>query len=56
MERIKIDLGSCGAATFYKGMSTERAGICRGDGESDVEKGREGPERGHHGVPRVLQF
>lgn len=56
MERIKINLGSCEAAIFYKGMSTERAGICRGDGESDVEKGREGTEREHHGVLRVLQF
>lgn len=55
MERIKINLGSCEAAIFCKGVSTERAGVCRRDGESDAEEGREGTER-KHGVLRVLQF
>lgn len=53
---IKINLGSCEAATSRKGLSAERAGVCREDGESDAEKGREGMERERHGVLRVLQF
>lgn len=51
---MKINPGSWEAAIFCKGQSTERVGVCRGDGESDAE--REGMEREDHGVQRVLQF
>lgn len=51
MVGIKINLGSYEAAIFCKGPGAERAGVCRGDGESDAEKGREGRDRGHHGIP-----
>lgn len=50
MTGIKINLGSYEAAVFCKGLDAERAGVCRGDGESDVGKGREGADRGHHGI------
>lgn len=53
---LEINLGSYEAGTFPKGLSAERAEVCRGDGKSDTEKGREGMERERHGVLRVLQF
>lgn len=56
MVGLKINLGSYEAGTFPKGLSAERAEVCRGDGKSDAEKGREGMERERHGVLRVLQF